>query len=105
MSTRLFGGCSAFSVLTRSMCDDFQHEDIQVEEFVGDVHRTNLTNFKRQLQELLVVYSYQIPYNDFVKAYQQRFARILDLPSFGVVTTEALFEKVLIVFSHWSSFS
>ncbi|KAG0576705.1 hypothetical protein KC19_5G101500 [Ceratodon purpureus] len=73
---------------------DLEEEDIKVEEFVGDVHRTNLANFKRQLQELLVVYSYQIPYNDVVKAYQQRYARILDLPSFGVVSMEALFEKV-----------
>ncbi|KAG0576701.1 hypothetical protein KC19_5G101100 [Ceratodon purpureus] len=73
---------------------DVEEEDIKVEEFVGDVHRTNLANFKRQLQELLVVYSYQIPYNDVVKAYQQRYARILDLPSFGVVSMEALFEKV-----------
>ncbi|KAG0585980.1 hypothetical protein M758_2G053100 [Ceratodon purpureus] len=30
----------------------------------------------------------------FLRHYQQRYARILDLPSFGVVSMEALFEKV-----------
>lgn len=80
------------------MCHDFRQVDIKVEDFVGDLHRTNLASFKRQLQELLVVYSYQIPLKDFITAYQQRFARTLDLPSFGVVSLEALFDKVIIVF-------
>ena len=61
---------------------------------MGDIHRTNLANFKHHLQELLVVYSYQIPLKDFITAYQQRFARTVDLPSFGVVSLEALFDKV-----------
>lgn len=72
-----------------------------MEDFIGDVklHTLNLSLFKRQLQELLVVYSFQIPLHDFIKAYQQRYARVLDLPSFGVDSLDALFGKVIIGFA------
>lgn len=70
-----------------------------MEDFSGDVTTTNLANlssFKRQLQELLVVYSFRIPLKDFVKFYQQRYARVLDLSSFGVDSLDALLGKVFI---------
>jgi hypothetical protein len=76
---------------------DVQEEDIKVEDFIEDAKLTYLANlsvFKRQLQELLVVYSFQIPLKDFVKAYQQRYARALDLSSFGVESVDALFGMV-----------
>lgn len=76
---------------------DVEEEDIKVEDFSGDVTTTNLANlssFKRQLQELLVVYSFRIPLKDFVKFYQQRYARVLDLSSFGVDSLDALLGKV-----------
>lgn len=79
-----------------------EQEDIKVEDFIGDAKLTYLTNlsiFKRQLQELLVVYSFQIPLKDFIKAYEQRYARGLDLSLFGVDSLEALFGKVIIVFA------
>lgn len=58
-----------------------------------------LSLFKQQLQELLVVYSFQIPFEGFPIHYKQRYARVLDLPSFGVDSLEALFEKVIIFFA------
>lgn len=76
---------------------DVEEEDIKVEDFIEDAKLTYLANlsvFKRQLQELLVVYSFQIPLKDFVKAYQQRYARALDLSSFGVESVDALFGMV-----------
>ena len=68
-------------------------EDIKVEDFTGDANLTYLANlsiFKRQLQELLVIYSLQIPLKDFIRVFQQRYGRGLDLPSFGVDSLEAL---------------
>ncbi|KAG0629155.1 hypothetical protein M758_1G081000 [Ceratodon purpureus] len=68
---------------------------------VGDVCKAEdyeedlkLAYFKRELQELLVLYTYKIPLKAFVKHYVQRYARPLDLPSFGVDSLEGLFQKV-----------
>ncbi|XP_073387505.1 uncharacterized protein [Physcomitrium patens] len=77
---------------------DVEEDQIKVEDFITpDVnltHQTNLQTFRRQLQELLVVYSYQIPYENFIRVYQQRYARTLDLSSFGVESVNSLLAKV-----------
>lgn len=54
-----------------------------------------LAYFKRELQELLVLYTYIIPLKSFEKLFVQRYARNLDLQSFGVDSLEALFQKVV----------
>jgi len=88
--------------LLQIVCYGIEQEDIKVEDFIEDdklTYLANLSVFKRQLQELLVIYSFQIPLNDFFKAYQQRYARALDLSSFGVDSVHALFGMVIIVFA------
>lgn len=66
-------------------------EVCKAEDYEDDL---KLAYFKRELQELLVLYAYNIPLKTFVKLYLQRYARPLELQSFGVDTLEALFQKV-----------
>lgn len=54
-----------------------------------------MATFKRELQELLVVYAYKIKLKLFVKIYQKRYARDLDLQLLGVNSLESLFYKVI----------
>lgn len=72
--------------------DDFIAPDVQL------THLENLRVFKRQLEELLVVYSYQIDYSDFNRVYKQRYGRNLDFSSFGVDSMDSLVAKVIIGF-------
>jgi len=93
----LFGEILCFLLQFQIVCYGIEQEDIKVEDFIGDVKSTYLANlslFKQQLQELLVVYSFQIPLKDFFKVYHQRYARALDVSSFGVDSVDALFGKV-----------
>lgn len=70
----------------------FSLQVCKAEDYEEDL---KLAYFKRELQELLVLYTYKIPLKAFVKHYVQRYARPLDLPSFGVDSLEGLFQKVL----------
>ncbi|XP_024398661.1 uncharacterized protein [Physcomitrium patens] len=89
-----------FNVHTRKFVPivDVEEDDIKVDDFIApDVQLTHLENlrvFKRQLEELLVVYSYQIDYSDFNRVYKQRYGRNLDFSSFGVDSMDSLVAKV-----------
>lgn len=72
----------------------YSHEHIlqvKAEDYEGDM---KLAYFKCELQELLVVYALEIPLKQFVKIYQQRYTRVLDLQNLGVDSLETLFQKV-----------
>lgn len=64
--------------------------EVKAEDYEGDM---KLAYFKCELQELLVVYALEIPLKQFVKIYQQRYTRVLDLQNLGVDSLETLFQK------------
>lgn len=69
--------------------------ELQVDIKVDDHKEDDLSIFKQQLQELLVVYTYTIKLKLFSKIYQQRYAKELDLKLLGADSLESLFQKVL----------
>lgn len=68
---------------------------LQADTRVDDHKEDALSIFKQQLQELLVVYTYNIKLKLFSKIYQQRYAKDLDLKLLGADSLESLFQKVL----------
>lgn len=53
-----------------------------------------LDHFKRELEELLVVYALEIRLKELEQIYYQRYTRVLDLQHLGVDSLETLFQKV-----------
>lgn len=53
-----------------------------------------LERFRQELQELLVSHACKILLASFLRLYQERYSRDLDVSSFGVVELESLLEKV-----------
>ena len=68
--------------------------------FVGSIaYKCLLESFKQKLQELLVIYSYNIPLEKFVKVYRLRFQEDLNPQYLGETSLSDLLQKV-----HLSSF-
>ncbi len=56
-----------------------------------------LATFRRELQDLLVSWTWRIKLSDFLNLYKQRYTRDIDLKGFGVENLESLFQKVFIL--------
>lgn len=59
-----------------------------------DQNDMKLDHFKRELEELLVVYALEIRLKELEQIYYQRYTRVLDLQHLGVDSLETLFQKV-----------
>ncbi len=55
-----------------------------------------LATFRRELQDLLVSWTWRIKLSDFLNLYKQRYTCDIDLKGFGVENLESLFQKVFI---------
>ncbi|GJT75428.1 endonuclease [Tanacetum coccineum] len=80
--------------VARGSSDEFSEDEIIVFEQRDERSTEILSQFRYELQEILVCYSCRIFLSRFEAIYQQRYKRPLDCRKFGVNKLEELFEKL-----------